>query len=90
MSNRHKGTVLWFSTEKGYGFIQCDELGRGEHNAIFVHYSGIQNSHKFKKLFEADIVEFEMTKDNKGREVADNVVVLESPNRPQHNKQSNK
>jgi CspA family cold shock protein len=34
-----RGTVKWFSEEKGYGFIKPDEAGE---EAIFVHYTGIR------------------------------------------------
>ena len=33
-----QGSVKWFSSEKGYGFIKCDEI----ENDVYVHFSDIQ------------------------------------------------
>ncbi len=50
----YKGRVKWFSNEKGYGFISCDEI----ENDIYVHFSDIQMK-GFKSLDQNDIVAFE-------------------------------
>ncbi len=63
------GTVKWFNSEKGYGFITTDEG-----NDIFVHFSAIQ-SEGFKTLNEGDKVEFEVTEGDRGPQ-ATNVVTL--------------
>lgn len=55
-----RGTVKWFSTSKGYGFLTKES---GED--IFVHYSGI-NGEGFKTLNEGDKVEFETEESSKG------------------------
>jgi cold shock protein len=55
-----RGTVKWFSDEKGYGFIQQDS---GED--VFVHFSAIQGN-GFRSLTEGQVVEFEVTKGQKG------------------------
>ena len=65
----NKGTVKWFNSEKGYGFIS-DEQG----NDVFVHYSGIA-AEGFKSLEEGQAVEFEVTEGEKGPQAV-NVVRL--------------
>ena len=62
-----QGTVKWFDTKKGYGFI-TDSEGK-EH---FVHQNSIIMK-GFRHLNEDDIVNFELRTDNKGREQAVNV-----------------
>ncbi|NOY57985.1 MAG: cold-shock protein [Calditrichaeota bacterium] len=55
-----QGTVKWFSTSKGYGFLTKDSGGD-----IFVHFSVI-NGDGFKSLNEGDKVEFEIEESEKG------------------------
>jgi CspA family cold shock protein len=55
-----RGTVKWFSDEKGFGFIQQEG---GED--VFVHHTAIQGT-GFKSLSEGQVVEFEVTKGQKG------------------------
>jgi CspA family cold shock protein len=74
MSERVTGTVKWFSTQKGYGFIQREEGGD-----VFVHYSAIQGS-GFRNLNEGQRVEFTIEESPKGPQAA-NVTVLSSPDR---------
>jgi CspA family cold shock protein len=62
-----KGTVKWFSEEKGYGFIAQEE-GKD----IFVHFSSISMP-GFKTLNEGEVVEFDIEESDRGL-VAKNVV----------------
>ncbi|OIO76337.1 MAG: cold-shock protein [Elusimicrobia bacterium CG1_02_37_114] len=60
-----KGTVKWFNSGKGYGFISTEE-GKD----IFVHFSSIKGD-GYKSLNEGDKVEFEITTDQKGDKAKD-------------------
>lgn len=64
MANRVKGTVKWFNSEKGYGFI-TQESGAD----LFVHYSEIQSG-GYRSLNEGDKVEFEVTQGKKGKQAS--------------------
>ena len=59
-----KGTVKWFSNQKGYGFITA-ENGK----EIFVHHSSI-NSEGYKTLQQGQAVEFEIVQSPKGEQAA--------------------
>jgi len=61
-----KGTVKWFSEQKGFGFIE-QENGKD----IFVHYSSISTP-GFKTLSEGDQVTFDIEDGERGP-VAKNV-----------------
>jgi CspA family cold shock protein len=75
MSERVTGTVKWFNSQKGYGFIQQEGA-----NDVFVHYSAIQGD-GFKNLFEGQRVEFSVEQSPKGPQAA-NVVALDNPPAP--------
>jgi CspA family cold shock protein len=67
---RITGTVKWFNSKKGFGFITRDD-GQGD---VFVHFSAIQ-SKGFKTLEEGQKVEFEIAQDEKGPKAANVVKV---------------
>jgi CspA family cold shock protein len=69
MSERVSGTVKWFNTTKGYGFIT-----RENGPDVFVHYSAIQ-ADGFRNLAEGDRVEFSVEQGPKGPQ-ASNVVKI--------------
>lgn len=57
---RITGTVKWFNTSKGYGFIT-----REGGPDVFVHYSAIEAA-GFRNLAEGDRVEFIVSQGPKG------------------------
>jgi CspA family cold shock protein len=61
MEARETGTVKWFSSQKGYGFITRDSGGD-----VFVHYSAIEGQGGFRNLAEGDRVEFSVEQGQKG------------------------
>lgn len=65
--SKHQGTVKWFNSEKGYGFI-AQESGDKD---LFVHFSNIAGD-GFKSLDEGQKVEYEIENGPKG-EFASNV-----------------
>lgn len=69
MAERVTGTVKWFNSGKGYGFI-----AREGGPDVFVHYSAIQ-SDGFRTLEEGQKVEFAIEQGPKGLQAA-SVVVL--------------
>ncbi|HHZ02340.1 MAG TPA: cold-shock protein [Tissierellia bacterium] len=64
-----KGTVKWFNSEKGFGFITKEDG-----NDVFVHFTAIQGD-GFKTLEEGQQVSFDITQGNRGDQAA-NVVIL--------------
>ena len=54
------GTVKWFSSEKGFGFIS-----RSDGDDVFVHFSAIEGD-GYRNLEEGQEVEFEVTTGPKG------------------------
>ncbi len=59
------GTVKWFNSEKGFGFIEQDGGGAD----VFVHYSAIGGG-GYRELHEGQQVEFEITQGQKGPQAA--------------------
>lgn len=74
MPERQLGTIRWFNTAKGHGFIMVPDGPD-----IFVHYSSIQ-SDGFRTLRVGDRVEFECVSTPKGLAAA-NVRWVDAPGR---------
>jgi len=62
------GTVKWFNSDKGYGFITGDDGVD-----VFAHYSQIQ-ADGFKNLEEGQKVQFDVTQGAKGPQ-AENITL---------------
>jgi len=60
MAEREIGTVKWFNSTKGFGFIE-----RENEKDVFVHYSEI-NSTGYRSLEEGQRVEFTVVDGDKG------------------------
>lgn len=67
----HHGIVKWFNSEKGYGFIECDNG-----DDVFVHFTGIQGD-GFRSLQEGATVSFDIIDGNRGPQAAN--VVQDQP-----------
>ena len=63
------GTVKWFNSDKGFGFIKIDGS-----KDIFVHYSSILGN-GYKTLEEGAKVTFDIVNGNQGAQ-AKNVIIL--------------
>ena len=64
-NSRESGTVKWFNTSKGFGFITRDAG-----DDVFVHFRSIRGQ-GHKTLFEGQRVEFNITEGDKGLQAED-------------------
>ena len=63
------GTVKWFNSQRGFGFIQPDEGG----NDVFVHISAVERA-GLNGLNEGQKVSFDIVADRRsGKSSADNL-----------------
>ena len=67
-----QGTVKWFNTQKGYGFINPDEDG----NDVFVHITAVQNS-GLTGLNEGQRVSYERAEQRNGRFAAVDLSIVD-------------
>ncbi|WP_299555314.1 cold-shock protein [uncultured Tateyamaria sp.] len=65
------GTVKWFNTTKGYGFIAPDEGGKD----VFVHISAVERS-GLTGLADDQKVSFELLEGRDGRQMAGELKML--------------
>jgi CspA family cold shock protein len=66
------GTVKWFNSAKGFGFIQPDDGS----NDAFVHMSAVERA-GLSDLREGQKIEYEMVPGRDGKQAADNLVVVD-------------
>jgi CspA family cold shock protein len=64
-----RGTVKWFNSQKGYGFIQPQDGGKD----VFVHISAVERA-GLPSLNEGQSVEYEVISD-RGKASAENLKV---------------
>jgi CspA family cold shock protein len=65
-----KGTVKWFNSEKGYGFIQPDDGGKD----VFVHISAVQAA-GLQGLRDGQTLSYELVPGRDGRMSAGELAV---------------
>ncbi|MFC1673385.1 cold-shock protein [Pseudomonadota bacterium] len=66
------GTVKWFNTTKGFGFITPDEGGAD----AFVHITAVQRS-GMQTLNEGQKIQFELQEQRNGKMAAEELVALD-------------
>jgi CspA family cold shock protein len=65
------GTVKWFNTAKGFGFIQPDDGG----SDVFVHISAVEQA-GLRGLNEGDLVSFELEQDRRSGKLSAGQLVV--------------
>lgn len=65
----HKGTVIWFNRQKGYGSLRMKDGTK-----VFVHWTGL-NMEGFKTLKPSQIVTFDVIDTDRGYQAV-NVTVI--------------
>lgn len=65
----HTGTVKWFNSTKGFGFIQPDEGSTD----VFVHISAVERA-GMRQLVEGQKISYDIVQDKRsGKSSADNL-----------------
>ena len=64
-----KGTVKWYNSQKGYGFIQPDEGGKD----VFVHATALEAA-GIRSLNDGQALSYEVTQD-RGKSSATNLKI---------------
>jgi CspA family cold shock protein len=63
-----QGTVKWFNSTKGFGFIKPDDGGAD----AFVHISAVERA-GLQHLTEGQKIEFDLVQDRRGKMSAENL-----------------
>ena len=71
VSHMPTGTVKWFNTTKGYGFIAPDDGGKD----IFVHITAVQRA-GLESLSDNQKVQYELREGRDGRQSASDLELL--------------
>lgn len=66
------GTVKWFNSKKGYGFIQPEDNTKD----VFIHASALERA-GIRSLRDGQRIEYEIISGKDGRSSADNIVTLD-------------
>jgi CspA family cold shock protein len=66
------GTVKWFDSVKGYGFVQPDDGS----NDAFVHISAVERA-GLSTLNEGQKIQYDLVPGRNGKSAADNLVILD-------------
>ncbi|MBU1377652.1 MAG: cold-shock protein [Alphaproteobacteria bacterium] len=72
------GTVKWFNTAKGFGFVQPDDGG----SDVFIHISAL-NQAGLDSLDEGDKVDYELEQDRRSGKLAATQIVVTEKGAPQ-------
>ena len=73
-----KGTVKWFNSRKGYGFINSEDGGD-----VFVHYTALSGrDDEYVTLNENDKVEFDVVEGHKGPQASNVTITEKAPPNP--------
>jgi CspA family cold shock protein len=67
-----KGTVKWFNTTKGFGFIAPEDGGKD----VFVHISAVEQA-GMTGLADDQKIEYELIEGRDGRQMAGNLVTAD-------------
>lgn len=65
-----KGTVKWFNTKKGYGFIKPE----GDEKDVFVHVTALEKA-GIRQIMDGQLVNYDIY-DDRGRKAAGNIKLI--------------
>ena len=74
MQKRTKGTVKWFNSSKGFGFITPDIEGKD----VFLHISALKAAN-INEVMDGDVIEYTL-QEFRGRQVASDIKLIKNFN----------